>query len=142
MSEDREFAQDIGKLLGATEALTTAVAGVRHEMKETDSHVGNNGRRIASLRMQVTNVTTQIAELRRTVSQGNGQPSLTALVTELNIKVASLQGWVEDVDNKVSRQEEAKTLSRGQIIAAGITLVGTLVAAIAALIVAMFGGRG
>ena len=134
---EKELSQDIGKLLGATESLARAIEAGRNELKETDRQVGKNGERLAAFQMQVDQLITQIKELRQTVVQGNGQPSLSSQVTQLNSAVATLAQRLDSLEESHSKQEEAKVLSRGQVIVAILSLIGIGLTAAIALVTAL-----
>ena len=132
---NEQISQDIGRLMEASQSLSNALERVRGELQQLGSTVQENGSRLAAMEAQLEQACQQLGELRRSVLHGNGQPPLASRVQENADRIRAIEEATVDMVRDYKRQTTAIVLSRGQIAAALIGLIGAVVTSFVSMVV-------
>ena len=113
----------VARLTASMEALTPVIQSLNEEVRSGREKTTEVLIQLQGLSTTLTGVKTDLDNLTKVVSTGNGQPSLVHRVTTLETRQQGVMGDITDLKVKLDTFANAKMLTKGQIIAGVIGMI-------------------
>ena len=126
--------QLIAKLTVGMDALTTAVAAMRDDMRDNTRQNTDILLKLQAFETSLQTVHEEIDHLLKLVRDGNGQPSLVLRASKVENDLTLIRTEVDKLGNKYDSIATARIMTRGQVVAGVVGMITTALLAFGAIL--------